>query len=843
MDAAGDAGPPLSHALRALEFGRVLRRVAVEASSEIGAERVRAARPAADAGAAREALAAADEMAAFLLREEAWTPAPVPDLRAALRRLRVADSVLEPEPLRQFAVLLASADRARRVLLRGDTSARRRLADLAGALERADELRERLERSFDEAGEVADGASGELKRIRRELRGRRAELVGRLERYATGLPERHRVPDASVTVRAGRYCIPIRREARSAVGGIVHDESASRQTLFVEPPLAIEPMNGIRELELAERREIRRILAELTAALRPRVDAWAGTLDALTELDALFARARYALSHGGSRPELDDGPERGPYRVVAGRHPLLLASEERAVPFDLSLEPGETVLLVSGPNAGGKTVLLKSIGVLSAMAQCGIVPPVGPGTRLPAFGRFFAVIGDEQSIEASLSTFSAQVGNLREILEEADGRSLVLADEIGSSTDPAEGSALAAAVLLRLAGQAALTVATTHLGELKGLAGEDPRVVNASLQFDTEGLRPTFRLRRDRPGRSYALEIAARHGLPDDVLAAARARLSTGERALDRVLEELERREEALGGLEREARRRLREAERRDEETRAGAERLERRLREQGRREREAEREAREKVERYLLEARERVEETVRTLEARWAEAAEAAEAEATEAARDAAETARREAASEARGAVERAVREARRRTPPRRREARTRPEDLREGDAVRLPGLDRVGELQELRGDRAVVVAGGVRLTVPAAELERAETDEEGAGRSAGGGGSGAAPAAPQAGGARPELVPRSEVDLRGLRVEEVEGALLPALDAAIVGDLPRLRVIHGKGTGALRERVRALLAADERVPSVRAGGPGEGGSGVTVVELRASAEEGDRW
>lgn len=811
------------HALRVLEFPRVLDLIAREATSEPGAARVRALRPRQDPDAAREALLAAEEMAAFLLREDGWAPGPIPGLAGAFRRLRVADSVLDPEPLRLTGVLLATARRARRNLLSGDTSGRERLAALAERLVREPELQERLARSFDEAGEVADGASAELRRLRRDLRARRADLVARLERYAAALSERHRVPDASVTVRAGRYCIPVRREGRSAVGGIVHDESSSRQTLFIEPPMAIEPMNGIRELELAEAREVRRILAELTEALRPRCHDLERTLAALAELDGLRARARYGLAHGGTRPTLGDGECRGAYRVVQGRHPLLLESQESAIPFDLELAPTESVLLVSGPNAGGKTVLLKSVGILSAMAQSGVVPPVGPETRLPVFDRFFAVIGDEQSIEASLSTFSAQVGNLREILEDAGPRSLVLADEIGSSTDPAEGAALASAVLLRLAEQAALTVATTHLGDLKTLAGETSRVVNASLQFDADALRPTFRLRRDRPGRSYALEIAARHGLPEDVLQEARTRLSMEERSLDRLLRELEEREGELEELQLALGRRERVLDREERAAAERDERLDRRARELERRERAVERDARDRVERYLLEARERVERAIQRLEARYA--ATAPPGGSTETRSTAGEEGRRAGASEARSEVERAIRETREQAPaPEPREPA--PQDLREGDAVRITSLERVGELRELRGDRAVVTAGGLRLTVPTAELERApERPREGQPPAASSG---------RAEGARPDLEPRPEVDLRGLRVEEVEGALLPALDAAIYADLARFRIIHGKGTGALRERVRELLRADPRVPRVRGGDRSEGGSGVTVAEFR---------
>ncbi|MEE9577196.1 MAG: Smr/MutS family protein [Gemmatimonadota bacterium] len=801
---------PHDHALRLIEFPRILELVARLATSPLGAEWVRALRPHLEREAATRALAATDDMVTFLLRTPDWAPPPVPDVRAALGRLEIDGSVLDEEALAGIATLLRSSRRARGEIRRR-SEAFGYVGELADGLVKRTDVEERLDRSLDSAGEVADGASPALARLRRQMRSERSTLVARLERFAGALPERFGVADASITIRSGRYCVPIRREGRSHVGGLVHDESASSRTLFVEPPLAIEPMNRVRELELSERREVRRILSELTELLRPLVDALRGCLKALTEIDALFARATYALAHGGTRPELGADGDRGIYRIRGGYHPILLAVDERAVPFDLELALPETVVLVSGPNAGGKTVLLKAIGLVSAMAQSGIVPPVGEGTALPTFRSFFAIIGDEQSIDASLSTFSAQIANLREIVERSDRSSLVLIDEIGGNTDPAEGSALAAATLLRLAGQAALSVVTTHLGDLKTLAGEDERVVNASLQFDPGTLRPTYRLVRDRPGRSYALEISERLGLPDDLLAAARGRLSTGTRALDAVLSELEVREEELGRL----RARLDLDHRELERVREGLEKAlaeaEHRETELADRERALETDGRRRAERYLLDARREVEQAIERLEARYGDAMSTS-AGAT--ARDPATIAK-----EARSTVELSLQELRRGTA----EARPVAKDATEvgaGDFVRVASLGRGGRVLELRGGRAIIDAGGVRLTVPVEELE---ADEE--------------PSPPRMRGhgtlRMPLLEARPEVDLRGLRADEVEALLVPAIDAAIQADLPSLRIIHGKGTGALREVVRELLAGDGRIPSFRLGSHEEGGSGVTLVEL----------
>ena len=803
------------HALRLLEFPRALELVASRAGSSLGAERVRALRPLSDRDDVEEALAAADDMVTFLLRTSEWAPPPIPDARGALRRLDVEGSVLDEAGLRDLAILLSSSRRARQDLVRRSDDFHR-LAVLGGRLVERKKEEERLERSIDPSGEVADGASPALGRLRRQMRGERSSLVSRLERFSAELQERFRVPDASVTVRNGRYCLPIRREGRSRVGGIVHDESASSQTLFIEPTSAIEPMNRIRELELAERREVQRVLAEMTEELRPFAAELRESLEVLSELDSLFARASYALEHGGSRPAVGGETERGPYRVRQGYHPILRAVEEGAVSFDLELEASETVLLVSGPNAGGKTVLLKALGLIAAMAQSGIVPPVGEGTCLPVFRRFFAIIGDEQSIEASLSTFSAQVGILREILESSDGRSLVLVDEIGSNTDPDEGAALAAATLLRLAGQAALTAVSTHLGDLKTLAGEDPRIVNASLQFDPGTLRPTYRLLRDRPGRSYALEISERLGVPEDVLVAARSRLTDESRALEVVLSELEEREAEAETLRTTLERGRRELERQQDrlaERVAEAERLQAELE---LRERALEREARRDAERYLLDARKEVEDAIAGLTAGIAEVMGDLRSAPSEQ-RSRVSDASGAAATEARRAVERAIEDLRVGAPEPSEAAP--PISLQVGDAVRVASLGGVGRLLELGDDRAIVELGGVRITVAPHVLRLQEgVDEKPARR-------GTLTA--------PVLEASQEVSLRGLRVDEIEAVLLPALDAAIHADLPSLRIIHGKGTGALRRRVQELLAGDRRIPSFRLGTHREGGSGVTVVDL----------
>ncbi|HEU4456724.1 MAG TPA: hypothetical protein VFR81_26890, partial [Longimicrobium sp.] len=531
------------HALDVLGYADALAIVGGLASSSLGREAVAGLHPSTEVGWIREELATVAEAMGLLSRDEGWGLPAIPDLRESLRRLRVEGSVLDSEELGGAAVLLASSRTARRGLL-AQRAAAPRLAAEAEGLADLPSVIALIERAIDEGGQVRDDASPELARLRRSINGARARIVARLNAYVSTLPEHYRVPDASVTIREGRYVIAIRREGRGEVGGIVHDESGTGATLFVEPPAAIEMMNQLREMEAEEVREVRRILRELTASLRPHQESLVASLEILVRLDGLLARARYAVRVEGSPPEMV--PAGDAYAVVSGRHPLLLARAEPVVPFDLRMEAAERTLVISGPNTGGKTVLLKAIGLLSLMAQSGIVPPVYPGTRLPVFGAMYADIGDEQSIEASLSTFSAHLKNLRETMQEADASALVLIDEIGSGTDPVEGGALARAILQELTRRGAFTVATTHLGELKLLATEDPRVVNASLQFDAEKLEPTYRLLKGVPGRSYGLAIARRLGMPTAVLEEAEAALPRGERDVARLLLELEAKEQQV---------------------------------------------------------------------------------------------------------------------------------------------------------------------------------------------------------------------------------------------------------------------------------------------------------
>ena len=795
-----------AHALAVLEFQRTLDVVAGHASSSAGAAHVRELRPAIDVVEIEREHARVMAMRALVAADSPWSPEVVPDVERSLARLRVSGTALPGPELLAVLVLLRSSRRTIESLRdpRRPAVAAAVLAPIVAELVSAKQEEASLERILADDGSVRDDASPALRRLRRELRGAEAELVRLLERIMSKLESHQQVADMSVTVRNGRYVIPIRREARGAVGGIVHDTSGSGATLFVEPPAAVEEGNRIRELEIEELREVDRILLEATDRIRPLHDGLLASLDALVMLDSLYARARYAIAFECAHAELSS-PADG-FAIRNGRHPLLLAQGVNVVPFDLEMAPDERTLLVSGPNTGGKTVLLKSLALISALVQSGVPAPVAMGSRVAVFDDVFADIGDEQSIEASLSTFSAHLKNLGEILVAATPQSLVLVDELGSGTDPVEGAALGGAILEELTRRRALTIATTHLGALKELATEVPGVVNASLQFDAAALAPTYRLIKGIPGRSYGISIARRLGLRSDVLDRAEVRVPQGERDVNRLLADLEVREAELSARER-------DVALGQDSVQARAHRVAEREQRVKQREREIERESRAGARRYLLDARAEIERTIRELR-------DAGAAELDEQARLARQSVERMAAEHGEALTEIDRRAGRTGTTvddaP---EADGEPND---GDLVEITTLgDRLGRLIERRAQEAVVAVGGVKMTLPLSSLRRSLKQE-------------ARPRDPvPLMGDLPEEYVAREIDLRGQRVGDIDDLVMQALDAAVRADLKALRIIHGKGTGALRARVAEMLRKDTRVKTFRLGAWNEGGAGVTVAEF----------
>jgi len=538
------------HALAVLEFHAVLDQVAARALSSMGREKTRGLVPGTGLDRAQAELARVEELARFLSRHGDWELPEIPDARAALSRLALEGSVLESRQLYSLGRLLCSGRRLKGGLA-GAGSELSRFEDMGRVLFQDRDAERSIQRIVDKDGQILDSASKDLGRIRGRIRRLEGQVVRALEKLLATLPDRIVVPDGSVTLREGRYVIPVRREGKGEVGGAVLDESATGATLFIEPPVAQEMMAELRTLRREEEREVHRILREETEVLRPSHGPLEDSQDALVTFDSLQARARAALAWDGSAPVLLP-PGSQELEIAHGRHPLLLSrGAEDVVPFHLVLDPGERVLVVSGPNTGGKSVFLKALGLISTLAQSGIIPPVGEGTRIPIFETVFADIGDEQSISEDLSTFSAHLENLKEIVEGAGETSLVLVDEMGTGTDPQEGAALSRAILEHLVHRGALAVVTSHLGALKRLDAPGSGVVNASLQFDPDRIEPTFQLLKGRPGRSYGLAIARRLGFPGPLLDRAEAHLPGEEARMEELLASLERKEKRAGELAR----------------------------------------------------------------------------------------------------------------------------------------------------------------------------------------------------------------------------------------------------------------------------------------------------
>ena len=794
--ASAEPLPGLAEVLEILEFPAVLDTIAGFAAGSTGAESVRARRPTGDAEWISAELARVAEVAALFRRGDGLAAHAVPDLSRALGRLRLEGSLLEASELAAIAVGLSAARAVEAELRRVASQAPRAAALIVPLPDRR--IERRLEQSVDPDGALLDTASPALAAARREVQTARERLVRRLEGILRGLDG-----GGAVTVRNGRYVIPVRRDSRGRPDGIIHDESASGETLFIEPSAAVELGNALREAQTGEEREVVRVLRELTDLLRPEHATIRAATAMAVAVDDLVARSRWAVANGGEAPLTAPAP--APLRIVQGRHPLLLAQGGRVVPFDLTLDDDERTLLISGPNTGGKTVLLKTVALACALAQSGIVPPVAAESSLPIFRQFFADIGDRQSISASLSTFSAHVAMLRRVLDEADDTALVLLDEIGSGTDPVEGAALASATLAALTRRGTVTLATTHLGSLKSLATAEAGVVNGSLQFDTATLTPTYLFQKGVPGRSYGLAIARRLGVRPDILTDAEARVPEVERDLDALLASAEARHQQL---EREARA---QAERAVEleglAARLGIQERDQAAREAElqRREKDAERDGRRQARQYLLEARRQVEEAL----GRARGAADLAEAR--DARRLVEEAIQREGEALAETEEEREQPTVLTRAPG----------TLEPGHPVRVRGM--TGRVEEQRTDGTVaVVLGSMRLVVSATEVEPiAEPARKN--RPA------PAPAEPVSAGAP------FEIDLRGLTGDEAEAAALAAIDAAVLAEQPFLRIIHGMGTGVVRERVRRVAGADRRVARFEFAPRNQGGTGVTVLEFRS--------
>lgn len=789
--------------LQVLEYPKVLERLARHTVTPMGRERALALRPTASLRRAQARLA--ETAAARQVRETHPTLSlrGARDLRPALEAAQ-RGRTLSPQALLEVKDTLRVARTLHRALRQGP------LSHHAAALQPPEGLIEAISQVVDEEGRVPDDASPELARLRSAYRATHRHLLDRLERMTRDPKVAPMLQEPIVTQRAGRYVLPLKADFKGQLPGLVHDQSASGLTLFVEPLAVVEANNRLRELERAAEEEIQRLLRDLTRRVAEHAASLQSLLDALGTVDLLFAQVDLAEEMEATQPQLvpfrrirGKGPHPGSVlHLLGARHPLL--DPEQVVPIDLVLDDDTWALVLTGPNTGGKTVTLKTAGLLAAMAQSGLFIPAEAGSRLTVFTGIYADIGDEQSIEQSLSTFSGHLRNILRILKRADRRSLVLLDELGAGTDPQEGAALARAILDHLVQRGVTTLVATHYPELKAYAHATPGVVNASVEFDVRTLRPTYRLTIGLPGRSNALLIAQRLGLPREILEAARQAVNPADLQADDLLDDIHRQRRI-------ARRERRRAERERQRAAALRKELDKRLQAL-----EAERE--EILARARAEAQEelaRLRAEVRRLQRRLAVLGE--DAAPVQAVAEEVQRLEQEA-REAQEAHEEAL-------APYRPPVRALP--LQVGRRVYVTPLDAQGEVVALDGDEAEVLVGAMRVRVPVRRLRvlgEAEPPH---------------PSGEQVSVRLPEVPsPGVELHLRGLPVDEALEALERYIDQAYLAGLPFVRIVHGKGTGKLRAAVRDALRRHPHVVAVEPALPQEGGEGATIAKLAHPGE-----
>jgi DNA mismatch repair protein MutS2 len=797
---------------RVLEFEKIRALLLARAGSAPGKARIEALGPATHAEVVREALARTSEAVSLLERPGRQPYHDLPDLAEILPAARVEGLHLEPAALADVASFVEGAREIARSVAQAEKAPA--LAQRAAAIADFGDLSATIRRAVLPSFEIADDASPRLAQVRRALVRLRSQLHSVMESYLRGKDADRLLQDKLITTRNDRYVLLLKAEHRGQIPGIIHGGSGSGASLFVEPMPAVELNNDIVATADEERAEILRILRDLTSRVALHADALARAAEILGELDALQAIALLARDMGAHAPEIADGLE---LELHDARHPLLA---REPVPVSLRVGFGTPVLVISGPNTGGKTVALKTLGLFALMAQCGLHIPAGPGSRLPVFRRIFADIGDDQSLAESLSTFSAHLAAIVEMTRDLAPPALVLLDEVGTGTDPTEGGGLGVAIVDHFRAAGAMVVATTHHGLMKAYAQSTPGVACASFGYDPRSYEPTYRLELGVPGRSLALEMAERLGLPAAVVRDARSRLSLKEAQAEAMLKQLEDERARL----------LREAERLEAE-RASLRRDESALRTAesqlaARRDRELQAFAKELRRRGEVAARQaadaikdavaQLEVTRRRVEAEAARRPVTARQVANQAARirtgalDRIRAAQDEALSDAAPAEEPAP------------QAPVRP-----GSRVRVKTLGVIGEVLQIHGGEAELAVGGKRLRLPVDELVAL------------GGGKAAAAANPVAAPRvqperAPEPGPSAEVNVIGLTVDEALPKVDKFLDDSALADRHSVRVIHGFGQGTLRKAVAGLLDGHPHVASFRLGDAREGGAGATIVELR---------
>ena len=791
--------------IRTLELPAVLEMLSAKAVSEAAREKSRHIMPATER---QEVLRLLDETDAAKERLGLYGSPSFSGVKDVSEPLARADrgGMLNTRELLNIAGLLTAA---RRVYeydeeRKGEATA---IDRFFSALHTNKYLEDRIHGAILDEETIADTASAELTDIRRKMRIAASKGRQILQKIISSPSYAKVLQEALITQRDGRFVVPVKAECKGSLPGLVHDISSSGATLFVEPMGVVQANNELKELEAREEKEIERILRELSAQCADAMEYILLDYDMLVHLDMIFARAQLSYTMNASRPEV---VRKGAISLKRARHPLL--DQAKAVPVTVELGGDYDTLVITGPNTGGKTVTLTTLGLLCLMAQCGLHIPADSGSTVRVFDRILADVGDEQSIEQSLSTFSAHMSNTVEILRQADDDSLILFDELGAGTDPVEGAALAIAIIQHARSKGALIAATTHYAELKTFAMTTAGVENASCEFDVQTLRPTYRLLVGIPGKSNAFAISRRLGLDESVIADAKAQMDSESLRFEDVLAQLEEKRQRLEKAQTEANRLWQQREEDARKARIFREQMEK-AKENARAKGEAE------AKRIVREAQQKTEEIFAQLEELRKQQTRAANFQQV---------------NDAKAAIRHDLKEAEAVLHSRDQEpeapAPSRP--IAVGDLVELAGVKTAATVLNVNGDGSMLLqAGKMKMTVKAGQVRLLESAEEIEKRKK-------QAAAAQRKNVSPQIQlaarAASELDIRGMETLEAESVVENYIDAAVMAKLGTVTIIHGKGTGALRKAVHEMLKRNRAVKSFRLGRYGEGEAGVTVVELK---------
>ena len=786
-------------ALKTLEYNKIIEKLVAHASSPTGQEKCRELTPFDDLETINTLQQQTAAGLSRLFKKGNISFGSAKDIRPSLKRLEIG-SVLGSGELMVIASLLENANRVKAYGRHERVDEPDDCLDIFfQSIEPLTPVSTEIRRCILAEDEISDDASPKLRSIRRQMKQLGDKIHTELNKIVSGSAKDY-LQDSLVTTRNGRYCIPVKAEHKNAVSGIIHDQSSTGSTVFIEPAAIVKLNNDIRQLEVKEAEEIEVILANLSELCAPHIEALSTNFRVLTELDFIFARAALAMEQNASMPVFNT---KGYIRLKKARHPLI--DKKKVVPIDVSLGGDFHLLIITGPNTGGKTVSLKTVGLLTLMGQAGLHIPTMDQSELSVFEEVYADIGDEQSIEQSLSTFSSHMTNVVSFLEKADYKSLVLFDELGAGTDPTEGAALAIAILSTLHKRQVRTMATTHYSELKMFALSTPGVENGSCEFSVETLSPTYRLLIGVPGKSNAFAISSKLGLPEYIIKKAKEQLTEEAESFEDVITNLEQSRVTLEKEQEEIARYKKEIASLKEALESKQEKLD------ARKEKIIQ-QANEEAKRILQEAKDYADETMRKFHKFGKESISAKDME-----QEREKLRKKMAQAENKTAIK-----------PAKKNTNLKPEDLHLGDTVRILSLNLRGTVSTKPDSRGnlFVQAGIMRTKVNFTDLELIDEPVI------------TGPSLSKTGAGKIKMSKSAsvstEINLLGKTVDEAIAELDKYLDDAYLAHMPSVRVVHGKGTGALRNGVHKFLKKQRHVKSFRLGEFGEGDAGVTIVEFK---------